>query len=52
MLAINIFANINVCTYYNTVRGRPSQLLDSHVDQAFPKMQSLNHEFKTHPTVP
>ena len=27
--AINRFANINVHVYYSTVRGRPSQLLDS-----------------------
>ena len=29
VLAINRFANINVRVYYNTVRGQPSQLLDS-----------------------
>ena len=27
--AINRFANINVCVYYNTVWGQQSQLLDS-----------------------
>ena len=27
--AINRFANINMHVYYSTVRGRPSQLLDS-----------------------
>ena len=27
--AINRFANINLHIYYSTVRGRPSQLLDS-----------------------
>ena len=48
VLAINRFANINVHVYYNTVWGRPSQLLDS---QFGPTCLERNHAIKTHPTV-
>ena len=51
VFAINRFANINVHVYYNTVWGRPSQLLDSQFGLDLPRMQSLNYTIKNLPTV-
>ena len=51
-ITINRFANINVHVYYSTVRGCPSQLLDSQFGQHdFTSTQSLNYTIKTCPTV-
>ena len=44
-------ANINSCVCYNMVQGRPTQLLDSQLGFNQHKTQSLNHTFKTRPTV-
>ena len=43
-LCNKLYLNINVHIYYNTVWGRPLQLLDSQFGPSdLPKMQSLNH---------
>ena len=41
--AINKFININVCIYYNTVRGRPFAIIRFAIWPDLDKMQSLNH---------
>ena len=41
---------MNVHVYYNMVRGRRSQLLDSQFGLAKASMQLLNHAIKTSPT--
>ena len=45
------FANVNSRVCYNTVQGHPTPLLDSQFGFNQHKTQSLNHTFKTHPTV-